>query len=161
LLVLDDFYFVEKEMQPRVLDHLHGITKRSNVWLKIGSVGSRTQSYADGDPPQGMQPPNDVQHLSLDVGLSDFLTAKRFLEDVVDGVLAHTGLRIKDVVTETARDRAVLIAGGAVPRDYFDLLIGAADAGWESAQKPGSAARPDGFRIGAEDIQAVRRAPTR
>ena len=76
LLVLDDFYFVAKEMQPRVLDHLHGITKRSNVWLKIGSVAARTQSYSDGDPPLGMQPPNDVQHLSLDVGLSEFLTAR-------------------------------------------------------------------------------------
>lgn len=155
LLVLDDFYFVEKEMQPKVLDHLHGITKRTNVWLKIGSVGSRTQSYADGDPPVGMQPPNDVQHLSLDVGLSDFLTAKRFLEDVADGVLSESELRIKDVVTETARERAVLIAGGAVPRDYFDILIGAADAAWEGAQKPGARSGDGGFRIGAEDVQAA------
>lgn len=153
LLVLDDFYFVGMEMQPHVLDHLHGITKRSNVWLKIGSVASRTQSYADGDPPLGMQPPNDLQHLSLDVGLSDFLTAKRFLEDVTDGVLARTNLKIREVMTETARERAVLIAGGAVSRDYFDLLISAADVAWESAQKPGAAAGP--FRIDAENVQSA------
>jgi hypothetical protein len=153
LLVLDDFYFVEKEMQPRVLDHLHGITKRSNVWLKIGSVASRTQSYSDGDPPLGMQPPNDVQHLSLDVGLSEFLSAKRFLEDVTDGVLAPSGLKVRDVMTETARERAVLIAGGAVSRDYFDLLISAADVAWEAAQKPGSRDAP--FRIDAENVQAA------
>jgi hypothetical protein len=153
LLVLDDFYFVAKEMQPRVLDHLHGITKRSNVWLKIGSVASRTQSYADGDPPLGMQPPNDVQHLSLDVGLSDFLTAKRFLEDVTDGVLARSGLKVREVMTETARERAVLIAGGAVSRDYFDLLISAADVAWEAAQKPGTRDAP--FRIDAENVQAA------
>jgi len=153
LVVLDDFYFIEREMQPRVLDHLHGITKRSNVWLKIGSVGARTHTYADGDPPVGMQPPNDVQHLSLDVGLSEFLTAKRFLEDVTDGVLAPTGLRVRDTLTDTARERAVLIAGGAVARDYFDLLILAADSAWEDAQKPGAPAGP--FRIGAENVQAA------
>jgi hypothetical protein len=153
LLVLDDFYFVAKDTQPLVLDHLHGITKRSNVWLKLGSVASRTRSYSDGDPPLGMQPPNDVQHLSLDVGLSEFLTAKQFLEDVTDGVLATTGLKIRTVMTETARERAVLIAGGAVSRDYFDLLISAADVAWEAAQRPGSRDAP--FRISAEDVQAA------
>lgn len=153
LVVLDDFYFIEREMQPRVLDHLHGVTKRSNVWLKVGSVGARTQTYADGDPPIGMQPPNDVQHLSLDVGLSEFLTAKRFLEDVTDGVLASTSMKVRDVLTDTARERAVLIAGGAVARDYFDLLILAADAAWEEAQKPGATAGP--VRISAENVQAA------
>ena len=153
LLVLDDFYFIAKDEQPQVLDHLHGITKRSSVWLKIGSVGSRTQTFSDGDPPIGMQPPNDVQHLSLDVGLSDFLTAKAFLEEVGDGVLAPYELRVRDIMTETARERAVLIAGGAVARDYFDILIGAADAGWEAAQKSPSAKAS--FRISAEDIQSA------
>lgn len=152
LLVLDDFYFISKDRQPLVLDHLHGITKRSNVWLKIGSVHSRTQSFVDGDPPLGMQPPHDLQHLSLDVGLADFATAKTFLEEVANGILSPAGFRIRDVLTQTARERAVLIAGGAVARDYFDLLIAAADAAWESAQR-GQSAGP--FTINAEDVQAA------
>lgn len=153
LLVLDDFYFITKDQQPLVLDHLHGITKRSNVWLKIGSVHSRTQSYADGDPPLGMQPPHDLQHLSLDVGLADFHTAKSFLEEVADGALQATGFKIREVVTDTARERAVLIAGGAVSRDYFDLLIASADAAWESAQR--SNRGDETFRIDAENVQAA------
>ncbi|WP_327109011.1 P-loop NTPase family protein [Nonomuraea glycinis] len=153
LVVLDDFYFIAKEKQPLVLDHLHGITKRSNVWLKIGSVHSRTQSFADGDPPLGMQPPHDLQHLSLDVGLADFATAQTFLEEVTNGVLAPAGFKVKDVLTPTARERAVLIAGGAVARDYFDLLIAAADAGWESSQRGEGSNDP--FAIGAENVQAA------
>ncbi|MFD8534909.1 P-loop NTPase family protein [Streptomyces rubrogriseus] len=153
LVVLDDFYFVAKDKQPLVLDHLHGITKRSNVWLKIGSVHSRTQSFADGDPPLGMQPPHDLQHLSLDVGLADFATAQTFLEEVANGVLAPAGFKIRDVLTQTARERAVLIAGGAVARDYFDLLIAAADAGWEASQRAGTGEEP--FAIGAESVQAA------
>lgn len=153
LLVLDDFYFIGKDTQPLVLDHLHGITKRSNVWLKIGSVHSRTRSFIDGDPPLGMQPPHDLHHLSLDVGLSDFATAKTFLEAVADGVLGPKGFRVRDVMTETARERAVLVAGGAVARDYLDLLIAAADTGWEATQRSGTAG--DSFVISAEHIQAA------
>ncbi|MFI0859886.1 hypothetical protein ACH4RA_06330 [Streptomyces smyrnaeus] len=153
LVVLDDFYFIAKDKQPLVLDHLHGVTKRSNVWLKIGSVHSRTQSFADGDPPLGMQPPHDLQHLSLDVGLADFATAQTFLEEVANGVLAPAGFKVREVLTQTARERAVLVAGGAVARDYFDLLIAAADAGWESSQRGGGSDEP--FAIGAEDIQAA------
>jgi hypothetical protein len=151
LLVLDDFYFISRDKQPLVLDHLHGITKRSDVWLKIGSVRSRTQSYADGDPPLGMQPPHDLQHLSLDVGLADFATAQAFLEEVATGVLGPAGFRIRDILTQTARERAVLIAGGAVARDYFDLLIASADTAWESAQRRNAAT----FTIGTEDVQAA------
>lgn len=150
-LIIDDFYFIEKRAQPFVLDHLHGITKRSRVWLKIGSVHSRTRSFADGDPPVGMQPPNDLQHVSLDLGLSEYATAKGFLEQVADGVLEPIGLSIGGALTDTARSRAVQVAGGAVVRDYFDLVVGAADAAWESAQKKGRAQAK--FRIGAEDIQ--------
>ncbi|MFJ4699052.1 ATP-binding protein [Streptomyces sp. NPDC088768] len=153
LVVLDDFYFIAKNKQPLVLDHLHGVTKRSNVWLKIGSVHSRTQSFSDGDPPLGMQPPHDLQHLSLDVGLTDFATAQTFLEEVANGVLAPTEFKIRDVLTPTARERAVLIAGGAVARDYFDLLIAAADAGWESSQRGEGSDQP--FAISAENVQSA------
>lgn len=153
LVVLDDFYFVARKTQPLVLDHLHGMTKRSNVWLKIGSVQSRTQTFADGDPPKGMQPPHDVQHLSLDVGLADFRTAQTFLEQVAGGVLTPAGFNLREVLTETARERAVLIAGGAVARDYFDLLITAADVAWERAQRAQKA--DEDFTINAENVQAA------
>jgi hypothetical protein len=45
----------------------------------------------------------------------------------------------------------VLIAGGAVARDYFDLLIASADTAWESAQRRNAAT----FTIGTEDVQAA------
>jgi hypothetical protein len=100
-----------------------------------------------------MQPPNDLQHVSLDVGLADFLTAKTFLEEVADGVLGPVGLTVKDTMTDTARERAVLVAGGAVSRDYFDLLIAAADAEWERVQSRNG--KSSDFRISAESVQAA------
>jgi hypothetical protein len=69
-------------------------------------------------------------------------------------VLWPAGFKIRDIMTQTARERAVLIAGGAVARDYFDLLIAAADAGWEAAQRSNNEAN-EPFTIGAEDVQAA------
>ena len=152
-LVLDDFYFIPRAFQPLVLDHLHGITKKSNIWLKIGSVGWRTQPYFDGDPPRGMQPRQDLQSLSLDVGLQEFQTCKDFLERVTDKVLEPLGLTVAKTVTETARERAVLIAGGGVARDYFDLLVTAADIAWEKF--PAKNDPNETFRISSENIQAA------
>ena len=153
LVVLDDFYMIDRRNQPLVLDHLHGITKRTPVWLKIASVKSRTQTFVNGDPPLGMQPPGDVHPMSLDIGLEKFPSAKTFLEEVAEGVLTPHGFDLSKVLTAAARERAVLVAGGAVCRDYFDVLIAAADVAWNTAQ----AADPpkSQFRIDAENIHAA------
>lgn len=100
-----------------------------------------------------MQPPGDLHPLSLDVGLEKFPTAKAFLEDVATGVLSRQGFELSAVLTPGARERAVLVAGGAVCRDYFNVLIAAADVAWNEAQT----AEPPRteFRIEAEDIHAA------
>jgi hypothetical protein len=149
-VVLDDFYMIQRANQPHVLDHLHGMTKRTHVWLKIASVGARTQTYINGDPPIGMQPPGDLQPMSLDVGLASFHSAKSFLEAVTDGVLKPLALTVADTLTTVARERAVLVAGGAVCRDYFEVLVFAADVAWNRVQGEGKGAEP--FRIESEDI---------
>jgi hypothetical protein len=100
LVVLDDFYMIEQRNQPLVLDHLHGITKRTPVWLKIGTVRSRTQTFINGDPPVGMQSPGDFHPLSLDVGLEKFPTAKAFLEEVAVGVLKPAGFELLPALME-------------------------------------------------------------
>ena len=153
LVVLDDFYMIDRGNQPLVLDHLHGITKRTPVWLKIASVKSRTQTFVNGDPPIGMQPPGDVHPMSLDIGLEKFPSAKTFLEEVAEGVLTPHGFDLSEVLTATARERAVLVAGGAVCRDYFDVLIAAADIAWNAAQ--GSDPPKVEFRIEAENIHGA------
>ena len=153
LVVLDDFYMIDRQNQPLVLDHLHGITKRAPVWLKIASVKSRTQTFVNGDPPFGMQPPGDIHPMSLDIGLEKFPSAKSFLEEVARGILNPKGFDLAEVLTATARERAVLVAGGAVCRDYFDVLIAAADIAWNASQ----ASDPPKlqFRIDAENILAA------
>jgi hypothetical protein len=153
LVVLDDFYMIDRQNQPLVLDHLHGITKRAPVWLKIASVKSRTQTFVNGDPPLGMQPPGDVHPMSLDIGLEKFPSSKTFLEEVARGILKPKGFDLAEVLTATARERAVLVAGGAVCRDYFDVLIAAADIAWNASQ----ASDPPKlqFRIDAENIHAA------
>ena len=51
VIVLDDFYFVEREHQPDVLSYLHQVVKNLNIWLKVGSVEHRLLEFIEGDPP--------------------------------------------------------------------------------------------------------------
>ncbi|SDL13135.1 hypothetical protein [Nonomuraea jiangxiensis] len=154
IIFIDDFYYINTNDQPHVLDYLHQVCKGTSVWIKICGVGSRIRPYADGNPPVGMEPGNDVIRLSLDVTLENFVTAKRFLEQVMEGILAPLKLDINSILTSGARDRIILASGGAVARDYINLVDDALDIALQEAIQ-GSPRKTQGassFRIGTEDI---------
>ena len=120
-IFLDDFYYIPKSDQPLVADYLHRLTKNLNVWLKIGAVRHRLKLFDAGDPPIGIEDPHDATFVTLDVSLDRFEDSKAFLEQIVRGICAEVGLTVPDIVSEAARPRLVLAAGG-VPRDYLYLL---------------------------------------
>jgi len=135
IIFIDDYYFVRLQDQPQVLDYLHQVCKGTGVWLKVGGVGSRLRPYAEGNPPVGMQPTQDIDRLALDVTLDDFATAQRFLEDMLDGVLANFKVTSTSLFSDTARNRMVLACGGAVARDYITLTDAALDEAVERMSK--------------------------
>jgi hypothetical protein len=152
IVFIDDFYYIRTSDQAYVLDYLHQVCKGTNVWIKICGVGTRLRPYRDDDPPVGMEPENDIFRLSLDLTLEDFVTAKRFLEKVMDGILGSKGT-VESFLSDTARDRIILASGGAVVRDYINLVDDALDIALRDKQKkdPGSSS----FRIGAEHINTA------
>jgi len=135
IIFIDDYYFVRLQDQPQVLDYLYQVCKGTGVWLKVGGVGSRLRPYAEGNPPVGMQPTQDIDRLALDVTLDDFATAQRFLEDMLDGVLANFKVTSTSLFSDTARNRMVLACGGAVARDYITLTDAALDEAVERMSK--------------------------
>jgi len=154
IVFLDDYYFVPYDDQPSVLAYLHQICKGTGVWLKVGGVGSRLNPYLDGQPPVGMELGQDISEVALDVTLADFSTAKRFLEDVLRGVLApHTSP--EELFTEDARDRMVLACGGAVARDYINLTGTALDEAIERSGKNGAYTDETIIKIWTVDIQSA------
>lgn len=153
LIFLDDFYYVGQADQPMVLDFVHRAVKGSGFFLKVGGLGTRLQPFKDGDPPVGMQIGHDISRLALDVTLTDFNTAKRFLEEVVEGILAPLSVTVPQLLTSDARDRMVLASGGAVARDYVTLLKGALEKTVERLSQDGALATDTVMRVGTADVQ--------
>jgi hypothetical protein len=123
-IFLDDFYYVSRSSQPLILDMLHGCVRDCNAWLKIASIRHLTRWY-QSSPPAGLQTGQDADVLDLDVTLQDPGRAKRFLESVLREYAHASGVaRLSSVFQLKALDRLVL-ASGAVPRDYLVLCASA------------------------------------
>jgi hypothetical protein len=150
LVVLDDFYHVKFEDQPQVLAYLHQVVKNLPIYLKVCGVRHRINEFAEGDPPTGLQIGHDAGDVSLDITLEEFAAAQRFLEAVLNGVAADTGLKVEDLVTGTGRERLVLGSGG-VARDYLDLVSKALR---KASERESRQDRPHN-RITAEDVNEV------
>ena len=157
IVFIDDFSYVRLEHQADVLDYLHQVVKNTGTWLKVGGVGTRMRPFRDADPPVGMQLNEDIDLLTIDVTLSDFSTAQRFLERMMDGILKPIELSTAQLFTETARTRMVLACGGAVARDFVTLTGSAVDAAVERLSKQ-NAPTPDTLvTIQAEDVNLAAR----
>ena len=154
-IFIDDFYYVRLADQPDVLDYLKTVAKGTGIWLKVGGVGERMRPFVDGDPAKGMQPNQDIYALPLDITLADFSTAKRFLEQMLDGVLKPLDLTTAQLFTETARSRMVLACGGAVARDYITLTSSALDSAVERLSKRQTPEQTTLVNIQAEDVNSA------
>lgn len=121
---LDDFYFVATADQPLLLDLMHSALRDCDVWLKIASIKHLTRWYQT-DPMLGLQTGHDAAVIDIDVTLQEPLRAKQFLEEILRRFAREAGVRsITTVVSPAALDRLVL-ASGAVPRDYLVLTANA------------------------------------
>jgi hypothetical protein len=123
-IFLDDFYFLPRDLQPRLLDMLHGSIRDADAWLKVASIRHLTRWF-QSHPPVGLQTGHDAALLDLDVSLQDPSRAKEFLEKVLVNYARHVGVRrLSHLFAGGALDR-LLLASGAVPRDYLTLGAGA------------------------------------
>ena len=145
-IILDDFYRLAEEDQPRIAGYFHRVVKDTGVWLKIGSIQFWTQLYS-GKLSVGLQESHDVRVLSLDRGLLDFDSSKRFLESILSALAKEVDADVERLLSSGAKDRLVLAAGG-VPRDYIGLL-GEAIA---VAKNRGATSKSGSARIIAEDV---------
>jgi hypothetical protein len=147
LIVLDDFYHVPYQDQPEVLAYLHQVVKNLNIFLKVCGVRHRLNPFVEGNPPRGMQIPQDASEISLDITLSQFTAAQNFLEAVLAGICQPLGVSIDALITEGGRQRLVLGSGG-VARDYLYLTQTALRNANERSENP----TRQHNRIGAEDV---------
>lgn len=146
-IILDDFYRLAESDQARIAGYFHRVVKDTGVWLKIGSIRYWTKLYAGGSPAVGVQVPHDIRELSLDRGLLDFRSSKRFLEEILTTLTEEAEVKLHRLFSDGARDRLVLASGG-VPRDYIGLVSEAIAV----AKNRGPSAKSGTERVIAEDV---------
>jgi hypothetical protein len=78
-IVRDDFCHVPYEDQPEVLAYLHQVVKNRNIFLKVCGVRHRLNPFVEGNPPRGMQIPQDASEMSLDITLRSSRPRRIFL----------------------------------------------------------------------------------
>ncbi len=126
-LLLDDFYHVQVEDQPHVIDYLFRLCKGQKAYLKIASISHRTKLYereSDGAP-HGLEESADLQKIDLDFLLQRFDETESFLQKILSDICSM--FKIKDaqdlfVATDNGFKRLVWASGG-VPRDFLQLFV--------------------------------------
>ena len=119
-IFLDDLHYLPSAEQPKLLDSVHGAVRDSDAWLKVAGIRHLTRWFQE-KPPLGLQTGHDADHIDLDVTLEEPSRAKTFLEQVFLRYAMHVGISsLSSILSSKALDRLVL-ASGAVPRDYLTL----------------------------------------
>ena len=123
-IFLDDLHYLPSAEQPMLLDLVHSAVRDSDAWLKVAGIRHLTRWF-QSKPPLGLQTGHDADHIDLGVTLETPSRAKAFLEQVFLSYAKHVGIStLSNIFSSTALDRLVL-ASGAVPRDYLTLSANA------------------------------------
>lgn len=123
-LILDDFYFINKDVQPYFLDFFHRVTKNTPIYLKVATIKHRSILYVQGEGYTGIEIPHDAQELNLDYNLEDFSSMISFMKSLLIHINEKAGVIIDydQLITPNAFNFLCLASGG-VPRDFLSLLI--------------------------------------
>ena len=125
VLILDDFYFISKSIQPYLADYFHRITKSNNFHLKIGTINHRTNLYQQTkDSYVGMELNADIYDIDLDYTLDKWTELKSFCKELL--LQASKASKANVDFDQLFNDKSfeqLCLASGGVPRDFLVLFI--------------------------------------
>ncbi len=139
---LDDFHYFDRAQQPLLLDMVHGAIRDCDAWMKVAAI-EHLARWFEPRSHLGLETGHDAAHIDLDVTLQNPSSAAQFLERVLLSYAQHYGVRsLSSILSRGALERLVL-ASGAVPRDYLVLCANAI----QQAQQ-----RENAHQVGAQDV---------
>lgn len=124
-LILDDFYFIPKDIQPFLLDYFHRLAKSNDFYLKIGTIKHRSYLYFQSKKSYiGMELNADIYDIDLDYTLDKWNELKQFKRKLLETAIKASGASfdIDSVFNENSFSQ-LCIASGGVPRDFLVLFI--------------------------------------
>jgi hypothetical protein len=129
-LILDDFYFVPKSVQPEFVDFFHRLTKDTPLYLKLATIKHRSRLYkTTAESYVGAELGHDIYEIDMDYTLDKFGDLKAFMEDLLNTAIkeAKVDLQLEDFFSGEAFGQLCLASGG-VPRDFLSLFVRLANA---------------------------------
>jgi hypothetical protein len=125
-VLVDDFYLVNKDIQPDVVDYLHKLLRDTNAYLKLGTIRHRTILRRHDGQTIGVELGQDVEEISLDRTLGTFHETQNFLVSMLNELGKQVG--ISDTCGELFNPEAahaLTLASGGVPRDFLTIFTDA------------------------------------
>lgn len=127
-ILIDDFYLLDDELQPDIIDYLYRFFRGTNFYLKIGSVKHRTETE-NKSKGVGVKPDEDIEEINLDRTFENFQSTYDYLSSILTSL--GESMDIKKITTElfnSSAFEALVLASGGVPRDFLNIFVKAIDS---------------------------------
>lgn len=122
ILAVDDFYFIDRRDQPKVVDYMHRICKDTDAFLKIATIKHRSNLFEHDPVSRGVVLGHEVQPINLELSVGNLDSITKFLTAIWCGVCAEVGIEdAQGLFMGDGFTQAVLASGG-VPRDFFGVV---------------------------------------
>lgn len=124
-LSLDDFYFVDKAIQPDLIDYFHRIKKDTNLYLKIATIKHRSFLYKRSKASYiGVELGHDIFEIDLDYTLDNFGDLRSFMTQLLSTANSQSNAEL-DIESLFAGEgfTQLCLASGGVPRDFLTLFV--------------------------------------
>lgn len=122
-IMMDDLYFIERSIQPKLVNYFHKITKDTKVYIKVATVKNRSTLYNNEDY-VGAEVGHDIQKIDLDYTLDKFEALRNFMDRLVQKSMEEGGAKNIDKDSLFAGDgfETLCLASGGVPRDFLTIF---------------------------------------
>jgi hypothetical protein len=129
-LIMDDFYFVEKNTQPDLIDYYHRLTKGTDLYLKLATIKHRSKLYRrTKDQYVGVEVGHDVFEVDMDYTLDNFDELRSFMQQLLQNAIKQSGASIEiDHMFADDGFSQLCLASGGVPRDFLSLFVSLANS---------------------------------
>jgi hypothetical protein len=124
-LIMDDLYFVAKDIQPDLIDYFHRLTKGTELFLKLATIKHRSKLYRrTPDQYIGVELGHDIFEVDMDYTLDNFDELQAFMRQLLKNAVERSGAQL-DVDDMFAGDgfAQLCLASGGVPRDFLSLFV--------------------------------------
>lgn len=132
--ILDDFYLIQPDNQPDVIDYIHRLLRGTDCYFKAGTVRHRTRLLRRNGQTVGLEESEDVEDINLDRTFEDTDGTRLYLEQMLNEMAESVGVNdaTGTLLSREARHALVMSSGG-VPRDYLNTFT----LGVEAARSAG------------------------